>query len=152
MCGEGGAAARRKVARARWRACVLLNRNRALSGKLWSDCVCWLWCDVLYVAYWTICRYMNFDFWVIWAWWSFATLDDTSAATGTQKRKASEGFWAVGQMMCFLQLQEKKPWKYQTRNYAHEIVGKLWKKVRIERMVCWISIMCCVKYVSDICK
>ena len=97
-------------------------------------------CNVLYAWYWAICRYMNLIF--EWSepddhchsWWHIG-------CHWHPKREASEGWWAVRTIMCFLQMQE--------RNHRSATVGtmqikfaKSWNRENGIR----ISFICCVKY------
>ena len=103
-------------------------------------CAAWLWCDVLYVPYWMICRYMNFDFFEWFEPNDHLPLLRTHQLPLAPERKASEGWWGVRMVMCFLQLQEKT--HGSTRAGAMHMKSKAsWENVRIERMVSQLSVV-----------
>ena len=86
---------------------VLQTGDTARTLTLWCLCVIWLssvCCDVLYARCWTICRYMNLIF-----EWSEPN-DHLPPLIGCHwhpTRKASEGWWGVRMMMCFIKMHER---------------------------------------------
>ena len=85
-------------------------------------------------------RYMNFDFFEWFEPNDHLPLLRTHQLPLAPERKASEGWWGVRMVMCFLQMQEKTHGSIRA-GAMHMKSKASWENVRIERMVSQLSVV-----------